>query len=208
MYQYTKSQLEASQKLSDETQLDSRSHLAELKSLRDRVTALKKESDLEKRSTESMVLRVNLSEKKLRQVSFENAEVNKIKDERIKALIEQNNLLTTTIDKFSARMLGNSISDSDSHPLSKRVAEVKAICEEMKRDKRVVEKLEIAFKKMEDKLEAYKEEISHLRSKTDELEQENKICIRENKEIKVEKHDIEHELARKTDLYESRYVFA
>lgn len=205
MYQYTKSQLEASQKQSEDAQIDATSHLAELKSLRDRVKALKTEADLEKRNSESMVLRVNMSEKKIRHVTYENTEMNRIKDDRIKALIEQNNLLTTTIDKFSARMLGSSISDSGSHPLSKRVAEVKAICEEMKRDKRVVDKLEDAFKKMEEKLNAYKEEVSQLRSKTEELELENNMELREIKVLRGDKLDLEQQLTVKTDLYQVRY---
>lgn len=205
IYQNMKIDLEGSRRRATELQIDSQAAAAEVRTLKERVKALKTEADLEKRTSESVLLRIELAEKKLRNTVLENAEVNRIKDDRIKALIEENNLLSITIDKFSSRLMHGGVSDAGQQPLPKRISEVQAICEEMKRDRRTVEKLELAFKKMEEKLEAYRSEAVDLRTKNDGLLEQTKILERDLKIITAEKLDQEHTALKQHDLYTARY---
>lgn len=176
-----------------------------MRTLRERIKALKTEADLERRTAEGEQLRVELAEKKLRNSVLEHAEVGRLKDDRIKALIEENNLLSLTIDKFSARVFNGAVSDSGQVPFQKRVAEVQAICEEMKRDRRAVEKLELASKKLEEKMDLYRTEAIDLRAKNEGLAEQIKILERDQKLIIAERMDLEQTSLRNNDLYNTKY---
>lgn len=203
-YQRTKADFEAARRKAEEFQVEKQAGAAESRALRERVKALRNEADIERRATENAEIRIELAEKKLRNTVLENAEVSRMKDDRIKALIEENNLLSLTIDKVAARALHGTAASSDKQPLQKRVAEVQAICEELKRDSRAVEKLDAAFKKLEDKVDVYRAETIDLRSRNESLNEQIKLLERDLKLAVAGKAEAEQALQRSTDLYNTR----
>jgi len=194
-----KADLRNSQHRADEGLAEYASAQSEIKVLQERIKALKNEAELERKTTEGLLNRLDVADKKVRGLTLENQDINKIKDERIKALIEENNTLSTTIEKFAARCIGAGAQETGN--LSKKVAEVEAICAELRKDKRTVEKLEAAFKKLEEKLSGYKDEAVVLRGARADLENTVNALTRDNNNLKAEKLDLEQAIAKQNAMF-------
>ena len=198
MYQFTKTQSTATQEKLEELLTEKSAFDCEVRLLKDRIKALKTEADLERSNADGMVFRLEASEKKYRSQRLDNEDLNRLKDERIKALIEENNNLASSLQKIAAKCLAGSLGANDS--LSKKVSNVEAICEELKRDKRLVQKFESAFKKIEDKIAHLQEEVERLRGENDTQKQDYATLKKEYYLLLQRKTELEDQLDREQSL--------
>ena len=200
MYQFTKGQFSSTQSKYDELLVERSAMASEIRKLKERVKGLKVESDLERKTTEDFIGRLEITEKKYRSQRLDNEDLNRIKDERIKALLEENNNLTAALDRFAAKCMTGAIDSKD--PLSKKIANVESICEEMKRDKRLVQKLEIAFRKMEEKFAYLKDEVANLREENGLYEKNLENLNKDYLILHGEKSQLEDGLSSEKNIQE------
>jgi hypothetical protein len=151
---------------------------AEIKRLQDRCVQAQRAVEEEKGFSDTAQSKLDMNQKRLRNIIVTDEELLQAKDERIKALMEENVNLATTIEKFINRAVNAHYPESDY--INKQVATIESICLEMKKDTRVVDRFETAFHGLEEKLRNQKNEIVDLKMLNDESANRLKSSVREN----------------------------
>lgn len=202
LYQKVKKDLHQLQTVSNQTGREEQYWLKENQALQKRVDNLVTELGLQRKTTDEVYKRLELAERRYQHLSLEHSESSSLKDQRTKALIEDNNNLSATIQKFTARCLASSVPESQS--LAKKINNVEIICAEMKRDKKLIEKLETAFKSLEDKQTALRDEAISLRI---QLEDRDHKLTQKSMDLQKSVQDqstLEGELTRRTSIFETK----